>query len=117
MTNRPECVVVPKSEEKCNRGSNFQEIEKIEGRHSDGLVTMSWVILSSGPLVNHIESSFLIRNYQIIQVAPDRVVLKTPTETQELVVENICEFVKSQIGSDIKITLEWMDKDTFPIKH
>lgn len=110
-------IVVTRDEELCGCGSSLQKVDRIEGRLSDGLVSISGERIPPGLLINHIESVLSLRDYQVIQTAKNKIIVKVSKETSESSIASLGSYVRSQIGGDLEISIERQNAGEYPVKY
>ena len=105
LTDKP-CV--------CGRG--LPVLKSIEGRITD-IIRLSNGISLSGHLIGIIFRDCHVKQYQVIQVAKDELLVRVVQDYDysEWDTEHIISILRSHAGEEIKIELEFYDK--IPLEH
>ena len=100
----------------CGCGRTFSKISRIHGRLTDSILLKSGAKLSPYHLTCSMEEFLGLNQYQIIQEALDRFVVKIKAGRgvdRPQLSQNIRSLLKSLIGSDINVVVEYFNKDIF----
>ena len=110
-------MVVPSEDEKCNCGSSFSRLQRIDGRLNDGFFLRDRSRIAPGGIVDHLESVLGLRDFQLIQLDQKNLVIKLKrTSIVPQNVDVLKAYLESLLGSDLKIEIVPWREDEMPPK-
>ena len=102
----------------CSCGSHLPRLREIQGRTDDGVVSKEGLRIPPGPVIDHLESAFGLRDYQVIQRDLRHVRLRLPFAWDTApVISHVQEYLRSLLGEDIDIAVETVRDGELPVKY
>jgi phenylacetate-CoA ligase len=109
-------IVIRAPDDACPCGSSLPRLRQIDGRASDGLITASGDLIPPNPIVEYLESTLGLRNFQLVQEGKTEIRLKVNGQLSEEITKSVREYVSRALGCEVELrTVPWM-KDEMPIK-
>ena len=111
-------LVIPDSDDSCECGLHLPRLKEVLGRPNDGLVLPDGTQIPTGVVVDYIEDTVRLREYQLIQTARNSILLKLKEEQDVLTVRTLVStYLKSLFGDDLGLSVETWKEDDIPPKY
>jgi phenylacetate-CoA ligase len=109
-------IVVKDADNPCPCGSSLPRLRQIDGRASDGLVTSMGELIPPNPIVEYLESTLGLREFQLVQENQTELLLKVHGRLNENITESVREYVSLVLGGEVLLRTESWMKEEMPIK-
>jgi len=108
--------VVKSPDEQCRCGSYLPRLSAIEGRTSDGLMATDGEFVPPGQIVDYLETSLGLRDFQLVQMSDSEMLLKVRSRPDETLLSSARAYLCSLLRSELSLIVEVWKEDEMPVK-
>jgi phenylacetate-CoA ligase len=109
-------IVVRGEDEACPCGCSLPKLKRVEGRASDGLLTVRGDVIPPSTILEYFESTLGLRGFQLVQESETELLLKVNGQLSEDMTKSVREHMSQVLGGEFSLRVELWTKDELSIK-